>query len=509
MNKETTLIIGSHPILENVVEQYITNNYTLFYYSDEYGIDNFDEIFIATDSTNGNEEHEDLKNIKLIVDYCNAKINDRKTKIHLLLHSPSTFAMLQKKELCTDLKNIEIYPFTINSLWAQTIFVNLPNDKLIYPNIDRENISADSNKFVHVVLFSMNSMSETLAEYVALTSHYANYTENHSLRTRITIVDDDILSKKNAFINKNRALFDNSYYRIVNLDDKSIELHKPLYHDKREDFVDIEWEFVKTDINNQIFRDKLSMWTKSDKQMLSLFLCSDTEENNLKDVMLLPKEIEDNNIPVFIRIQSNSITEIFSMGNNVHYFGMKTCHYDIRQPLVKLAKMVNYIYDSCYDDNYAHDDKSNNIYSPVMIDMDVAEKSWNKLSSAKKWSNIYNAMTLPSKMRTLGYSTNNWNLYNGMSSKEISIIAEIEHNRWNVEELLLGYYPVNDEQEKEIENDISKKRYYKEKFFHYDLRAYNDLRPDDTGKNVSVYDICLSKSTTLLANYFLTTMADE
>ena len=51
--------------------------------------------------------------------------------------------------------------------------------------------------------------------------------------------------------------------------------------------------------------------------------------------------------------------------------------------------------------------------------------------------------------------------------------------------------------------------YYKEKFFHYDLRAYNDLRPDDTGKNVSVYDICLSISTTLLANYFLTTMADE
>jgi RNA polymerase sigma factor (sigma-70 family) len=62
---------------------------------------------------------------------------------------------------------------------------------------------------------------------------------------------------------------------------------------------------------------------------------------------------------------------------------------------------------------------------------------------------------------------------------------------------------------KTIENDISKKKYYKERHFHYDLRAYNDLRPDDSGKNVSTYDICLSKSTTLLANYFLTTTSDE
>jgi hypothetical protein len=509
MNEKTTLIIGSHPILENVIEQYTINNYTLFYFSDKCCINDFDEIFIATNTTKGNEESEDLKNIKFIVDNYNTNIDNKKTNIHILLHSPSTLTMFQRKELCANLKQVEIYPFTLNSLWAQTIFVNLPNDKLLYPNIDRENINVDSNKFVHVILFSMNSMSETLAEYIALTSHYANYTRNHSLRTRITIIDDEILSKKNAFINKNRALFDNSYYRIVNLDNKSLELHKPLYHDKREDFVDIEWEFVKTDTNNQILRDKLSMWAKSDKQMLSVFLCSDTEENNLKNLMSLPKELEDNDVPIFTRIHSTNTAGIFNMGDNIHYFGMNTCRYDIKQPLVRLAKMVNYIYDSCYNDNYANGDKSDNIYSPISIDIEEAEKSWNKLSSAKKWSNIYNAMNIPSKMRALGYSLNNWGTYNGMSYKEISIIAEIEHNRWNVEELLLGYYPVNDEQEKEIENDISKKKYYKERHFHYDLRAYNDLRPDDSGKNVSTYDICLSKSTTLLANYFLTTTSDE
>ena len=171
--------------------------------------------------------------------------------------------------------------------------------------------------------------------------------------------------------------------------------------------------------------------------------------------------------------------------------------------------MVNFVYDSCYNDNYANDDKTDNVYSPLSIDMQVAEMSWNKLSSAKKWSNIYNAMTISSKMRALGYSSDNWKSYNGMSSKEIALVAEIEHNRWNVEELLLGFYPVTDEQEKEIEQDISRKKFYKDKFFHYDIRAYKDLRPDASGKNVSVYDICLSNAITLLANTFLTEINDE
>ena len=39
----------------------------------------------------------------------------------------------------------------------------------------------------------------------------------------------------------------------------------------------------------------------------------------------------------------------------------------------------------------------------------------------------------------------------------------------------------------------------KKRKIHYDLRAYNDLRPDGTGRPVQVYDRCLSASIPLIA----------
>lgn len=513
MDSKRVLIIGNHPIIENVISQYVADGFDILYYSGTNFDETIDEIFVAT-SSDGGGNSEDLNNIDIIARICNNVKESDKIIVHLLLHDPYTLKMFQRKELCADFKkSVEIFPFTIESLWSQNILVNLPNSAITYPYLDREFIERDSNKCVHVVLFHMNSMSETLAEYIAFTSHYANYTRDHSLRTRITIVDNDILLKKNEFINKYKALFDNSYYRTINLDSVHdatvIDFHKPLYHKTREDFVDIEWEFVKADINNGVLRDKLVFWSKSDNKLLSLFVCSDSDNENIKDLLLLPNELMDNDIPVFLRTMSSNIANMVDLGKNVITFGGKKVEYDITLPLVRLAKMVNFVYDSCYEDNYVNDDNTATVYMPISIEMNRAEQLWNKLSTVKKWSNIYNAMTIVSKMRALSYSANNWKDYYGMSSKEIELIAELEHNRWNVEELILGYTPVDDIQEKEIENDVNKKNYYKKQFIHYDIRAYKDLRNDASGKNVSTYDICLAGSIPLIANTFISGLNNE
>jgi hypothetical protein len=106
-------------------------------------------------------------------------------------------------------------------------------------------------------------------------------------------------------------------------------------------------------------------------------------------------------------------------------------------------------------------------------------------------------------MRSLGHNDTDWEKFYGMTAKEIAVIAEVEHNRWNVEEMLLGFRPVTQEQEKEIESDISRKKAYKAEFIHYDIRAYRDLRPDDSGRNVNTYDICLSSAIPLIAKTFM------
>ena len=99
---------------------------------------------------------------------------------------------------------------------------------------------------------------------------------------------------------------------------------------------------------------------------------------------------------------------------------------------------------------------------------------------------------------------NNNHIHNSLSwqvasrIQEIEIMTEVEHNRWNLEELILGYRPVTDDEQKMIEKDISLKKKFREKKIHYDIRAFHDLRPDATGKQVYVYDLALTQGIPLI-----------
>lgn len=121
-------------------------------------------------------------------------------------------------------------------------------------------------------------------------------------------------------------------------------------------------------------------------------------------------------------------------------------------------------------------------------------------------SSIYNAMTIPTKMRSMGLNEEEWDKFYDIPQQDIDLLAQVEHNRWSVEELILGFRPCTDDEQTKIEADVAtQKDAYKARKIHFDLRAYNDLRPDGTGKPVQVYDLCLSACLPLIAKAF----ADE
>ena len=66
-------------------------------------------------------------------------------------------------------------------------------------------------------------------------------------------------------------------------------------------------------------------------------------------------------------------------------------------------------------------------------------------------------------MHSLGHGQEDWQRYYALSKQEIEIMTEVEHNRWNMEELILGYRPVTDDEQKMIEKDISLKKKFREK----------------------------------------------
>lgn len=510
----TVLIAGTHPMLEDVVKQYAEQGWSSDVKDDLTEVSVCpDEIFVATQCSESERFTEDSRNINAVRRICK-NLEGRAIRCHLLLHSSDTMALFQTQDPCKDIREkIDILPFTMEILWARKIFTCIPGEELSFLPMDREIITSRSEKHVHIVMSGMNSMTEALARYAALTCHYPNYCRDHSLRTRITIVDENMKSLKDGFINRHQALFDNSFYRLIDLDIKDrcavIMSHTPKYAGLREDFVDIEWEFVHGGMNDSILRDKLASWASSDKQQLTVFLNHESDDRNINDFMQLPRELHDNDVSIIIRTFNAGAGIMYAGRNNVSTFGTNGRLYDIAAPLTGLAKLVNHVYQCCYDDNFGVNVHQDSVYSPTAIDVAEAEKAWQGLSSDKRWASIHNAMTIPVKMRSIGHNAADWETFYSLSAREVELLAETEHNRWSVETLMKGLVPVTEEQEKEIVKDISLKGIYKKKLIHYDLRAYKDLRRDQTGKEASIYDICLSASIPLIASTFIREKAHE
>ena len=64
---------------------------------------------------------------------------------------------------------------------------------------------------------------------------------------------------------------------------------------------------------------------------------------------------------------------------------------------------------------------------------------------------------------------------------------------------------LNKTKEKEIEKNIELKNVYKEKrTAHYDIRPYEDLRSDESGRCANVYDISITSAIPLILNHIHT-----
>ena len=370
-------------------------------------------------------------------------------------------------------RKLDVYPFSMEEIWIRSLV------------LDYEPITIHSDKHVHLVIFGMGEVAETVAIQAAHIAHYPNYVRNHSLRTRITMISENAETLSEGFIRRYRHLFDNSFYRVVKpSDEKAVKVfHKPMYDGKREDFVDVEWEFVDAESWNPDVHEKLKQWAQDEEQLLTVVMADSDKDKNVAMSLFLPDELYQRAIPI-------------------HKYNPNAVEYDVTLPLVKMAKNVNYIYDRCYNDNI--ENWQGRVLSSVEIKCSVRDCLWDKLSSVKRWSSIYNAMTIPSKMRSIGLTEDDWDKFYDISQQDIEILAQVEHNRWNVEELILGYRPCTDEEQERIAADVeTQKDAFKARKIHYDLRAYNDLRPDKTGRSAKVYDLCLSAALPLIAKTFV------
>ena len=426
---------------------------------------------------------------------------------YMVLSDPTSLWLLQTVGLPKDIEEkVDVFATTMEDLVAKSILVKLPNLQSDFPALDRIPIAYDSETTVHIVIVGFSNQAESLALNAALVAHYPNYCKDTRLRTRITIIDENVYDRRDRLTQRYVHLFDNSYYRTLNLNDTHPQciLHRPMYEkEKRKDFVDVEWEFVNGNIRNDAVRQKLEEWSGDSRQLLTVAICHPDFNRNFSEAFGLPQTVYKNEIPVLCHTKGNNMISVATNGEaykSIYPFGNECCDINSLKTLKHLAQRVNYVYSHCF--SLAPDES---ITAPSSIDEKVLDKQWKAVGSLpKQYSNIFNAMTLGTKMHSIGHTSEDWKVYYALTMEEINILTEVEHNRWSVEELMLGYRPATADEKKLIEADISQKKVLRNKKIHYDLRAFDDLRADSTGKNVNVYDMALTQGIPLIIKSCIT-----
>lgn len=435
--------------------------------------DEADEVFILGERQKDNAVHDtmNVRCLSLIAEVL--PTGKGRLKTHALLNDTTTYAVFQRSELAKEQRDkIEFIPFNIYETWARKVLVENHAADIVYEPLDtNEGIKADDNRYVHLFVAGMSEMGIHLAVEAAHIAHFPNYADNGSLKTIITFIDKDIKEKECAFKARYRELFDvyeNGFEHLV-------------AEGEDEDFLDVEWQFLEGDLKNTDLLEQNVAFQLSENTLMTLALCYDNQEETLSTILSLPQRTFDNAIQVLAyQPGSDSIMTILanshkSFYNKIRPFGMMRSCVDLSHKLIPLSMLVNYAYNNPDDVEMkrAMVDENGNY-------RDNISELWAMQTTANKWSNVYNSDSIPTKLRSVGVAIEEGHDVH-LSEENIAIIAEVEHRRWNMEKLLMGFRALTKEEQHEVltEGKPAKDRLKGESMAHLDICSLKRLQEID------------------------------
>jgi hypothetical protein len=442
------------------------------------------EIFIL-----GETDEEDNDSLNII---CLKKINrlltgsEKTIRCTVLFQYQSTFAIFQQQDIEIG-KQLDFFPFNCHETWAQKVLAERKYKDIEYTPLDHQPITAGSDKHVHLVIIGMSGMGVAMGIQAAHLCHFPNFITK-GIKTRITFIDEHADREMNFLLGRYKHLFKETdfYYR-----DLGDERNNMSNQSSKIKFTDIEFEFIKSRIENPKTQEELAKWSLDNHSYLTIAVCFSFSPDAIAAGLYLPDEIYDNDIPVLIQQELSDYTlSMLSENNqnnyrkykNVKPFGMLDSCY-LGRVDDRLPMMINYVYEKTKDD----------LFVDVIPDDKELQTMWERINTASKWSNRYCANFIYMAQRSLKINPDE-----ALTSEQINLLAQTEHNRWNIEKLLMGYRATTPEEAEKIANGTQSKKYYRKKFIHNDIRAYQTLSMDDDGIHVSRYDVNIAKSLPLM-----------
>ncbi len=399
---------------------------------------------------------------------------DNRLVCYFMFEYQTTFNVFQYSEISEEIKKrINFKPFYYYEMWAQRVLVCKelnPKAKYEYLPLEGiEGIKKDDDDYAHLVIVGMTRMGTALATQAALMAHYPNFVEKN-IRTKITLIDENADKEKNFYIDRYDRLFalsNWSYKEMVRSESgkdelKTVFTHTPTKHDYLGgDFLDVEWEFIQGTVA-QLELQKYIEDCASKTHKMTIAICKDEPSRCLAAALNLEWRIYEKAMQVLVynryddalieQLKNKEESEVYSpFKNKLKAFGMasKCFRKDILEDSDTLAKEFHKVYNKGQD---------------VEIE---------KLTDY--WSSVYVSNTLWSQLRCVEIKNEE------IEDKHKEPLIEVEHNRWNVEKLIMSFRHLEKEEQDIAKEDKEEKKRLKSEMAHLDICSNKRLREIDKG----------------------------
>lgn len=390
----------------------------------------------------------------------------------------TTYSIFQYSDASENVnRNLVFIPFNQYESWARRVIVenssikDPTSDELItYTPLDGAGFDKDSEEFVHFIIVGMSKIGIAMGVQAMHNAHYLNCDK---ARTRITFIDSCADKEMAFFKGRYESLFELIRHRYVDANAKDDEgkwidpiadensRWRHLSSDGK-NFLDVEVEFIKGDLESEGVRDYLRRAAADEKSKITIAICLCLTHQAVAAALYMPIEVyKDENLQEIWVYQRESADIIANLqnpvagANDIRYkklrpFGMQYGEYmsDRLQYLKALLTSGVYSLDEVTDLDMGREDTYK-----------IFKDGWKKLSIYNKWSNKYYVDSIYTKLRNIMLGNSKYSTPSSIMEmlkkdsdavcKEITkalaknedLLAVCEHNRWNMQQLLMGFRP--------------------------------------------------------------------
>ena len=403
----------------------------------------------------------------------------------------TTYSVFQFSDISSLVRNnLKFIPANRFDSWARRVIADgfsyaEDGSRITYSPLDGHGISAESDDYVHFIIVGMSKMGVAMGVQALLQAHYPNYARR---RSRITFIDSEADREMAFFRGRYANLFELVRNRYANAGqlladagqclpdvwkDDSFGWTDPMSRGGKwahlssdgKNFLDVEIEFIKGELESDGIRAYLSHAASDTHARITIAICLTQTHQAVAASLYMPVDVYMSSslqeVWVYQRESSDIIANLVNTDQKdrrykkLRPFGMLFGEYMPDRKNYFRAMLTNTAYDMANGyDGYS--------WPKSLDDRDAEYKkaceSWSGLVADKKWSNRFFADAFWLKIRSVmsgkaGFVTET-EVLDSMRThpqetvsaidaaiRDNDLLARTEHNRWNVQQLVLGYYP--------------------------------------------------------------------